>query len=368
MKNTKFLIIATLVLISCGPSEEQIAEELRMMEETRIAEEKRKEEARIAEEKRKKNVAIVTCNFMGETRNMDSALRVKEINSARESIGKEPYLGTDFGIKESFKYGLCIDLVLNKPNYESKLKAIKLKESDERRKKQVAEYERQQNFMIEKAKREKKEEQERVIKVEKYTKAITEVLFDHPVKTELVHFNLGMDFFDKGASINIALTSSSIIGFNFDLVVEFIDGLGEIRLENQMILSQPSTYYLKSGKFDNFTKYEYFNEYKETNQPVKSFEMRALWSDFSDGSGDLYGFSKEIIDLLYEDNPKDFIKSIYLHWDGSIRAESFIDMFDDRKEKREMLKKVDPKTYGLSYGAQINLTNIQSKFYVYKKE
>ena len=51
---------------------------------------------------------------------MDASNRLKEINAAREQIGEEKYLSTDYGIKEAFKYGLCKELVLN-DDYQNNL-------------------------------------------------------------------------------------------------------------------------------------------------------------------------------------------------------------------------------------------------------
>ncbi len=47
---------------------------------------------------------------------MDGALRIKEINVAREKLGMPAFLGSDEEIKESFEYGLCTSLVLNNDN------------------------------------------------------------------------------------------------------------------------------------------------------------------------------------------------------------------------------------------------------------
>ncbi|MDC1018141.1 hypothetical protein OAR36_06775 [Pseudomonadales bacterium] len=63
------------------------------------------------------NLAKVTCSVMGESRNMDSAFRVKEINAAREKLGGEVYLRGDSGIKESLEHGLCVELVLDNVAY-----------------------------------------------------------------------------------------------------------------------------------------------------------------------------------------------------------------------------------------------------------
>ena len=95
MKNLILFIPIFFILISCGPSQ-----------------------------KEKEEIAILTCNIMSESRNMDASVRLKEINAAREQIGEERYLSTDDGIKEAFKYGLCKELVLNN-DYQNKLEEAK---------------------------------------------------------------------------------------------------------------------------------------------------------------------------------------------------------------------------------------------------
>lgn len=93
MANKLLLTFAlSLMLVACGPSEEQI-----------------------------RNTSLVTCNVMGESRNMDAAFRIKEINAAREKLGAGPYLGSDQGIKEAFEYDLCAELVSGDPEYARKL-------------------------------------------------------------------------------------------------------------------------------------------------------------------------------------------------------------------------------------------------------
>ena len=96
----KILIILSLVLLaSCGLSQDE-----------------------------KENIAAITCSIMSETRNMDAAVRVREMNEAREKIGGEPFLDGDDAIIEAFEYGLCQELVLNE-NYDDTLqRKKKLKE------------------------------------------------------------------------------------------------------------------------------------------------------------------------------------------------------------------------------------------------
>ena len=84
------IFLSFFLLLACGPSDEE-----------------------------KQNTAIITCNVMGESRNMDASIRIKEINLAREKINEEPYLYGDDKIKESFKYDICTNLVLNDPEYEN---------------------------------------------------------------------------------------------------------------------------------------------------------------------------------------------------------------------------------------------------------
>ena len=69
----KILIILSFVLLaSCGLSQEE-----------------------------KTNIAAVTCSIMGETRNIDAAVRVEKMNDAREKIGGEPFLRDADAIQEA---------------------------------------------------------------------------------------------------------------------------------------------------------------------------------------------------------------------------------------------------------------------------
>ena len=91
----RLILLIAIFLTACGPSPEE-----------------------------KRNIAAVTCSIMGETRNMDSAVRIEKMNNAREKIGGEPFLDGDYVIKESFEYGLCQELVLNE-NYNERLQSRK---------------------------------------------------------------------------------------------------------------------------------------------------------------------------------------------------------------------------------------------------
>jgi antitoxin component YwqK of YwqJK toxin-antitoxin module len=122
----KILIILSLVLlVSCGQSQE---EKLQVeMEQQRIEMERQRLEKEAGEKLAKEKavrIAAVTCSIMSETRDMDAAVRVREINEAREKIGGEPFLDGDDAITEAFEYGLCQELVLNE-NYDDTLQRKK---------------------------------------------------------------------------------------------------------------------------------------------------------------------------------------------------------------------------------------------------
>ena len=116
--------------------------------------------SKLAVDQEKQNVAIVTCNIMAESRNMDAAMKIREINAAREKINEAPYLLGGKEIQESFQYGLCTNLVLNDPEYQNTL--FQLKELE-----RIARLKAQEEARI---KREKDAEEARIAK-EKEEKA-----------------------------------------------------------------------------------------------------------------------------------------------------------------------------------------------------
>ena len=129
-----FYLIPLILLTACGPSPEE-----------------------------KQNIATITCNIMGESRNMDASMRIKEINIAREKIKEEPYLMGDAEIKESFEYGLCEELVLADPEYKNKMlsikEAIRVVEEQKREEARIAREKKEEEARIA---REKKEEEARI--------------------------------------------------------------------------------------------------------------------------------------------------------------------------------------------------------------
>ena len=111
----QLLLLTVILLTACGPSLEE-----------------------------KQNIAAVTCSIMGETRNMDAAVRVREINDAREKIGGEPFLGGDDAIQEAFEWRLCQELVLNEI-YDETLQSLK----DAKREREAEKREKEQRIAAE---------------------------------------------------------------------------------------------------------------------------------------------------------------------------------------------------------------------------
>jgi len=111
----------------------------------------------------KEEIAIITCNIMGESRNMDASMRIKEINKARENIKAKRFLEGDAKIKESFEYGLCVNLVLDDPEYDNKILSIKEEIRVLEEQKRIAREKKEEEARIA---REKEEETERLLKIE----------------------------------------------------------------------------------------------------------------------------------------------------------------------------------------------------------
>jgi hypothetical protein len=102
MARLRFIVLLlTLTLSACGPSEEEIS-----------------------------NTIKITCNIIGASENINAAVRIKEVNAAREKIGASPFLGTEADILDSTKFGLCEQLVGNDPEHESLLKEQRQQEAE----------------------------------------------------------------------------------------------------------------------------------------------------------------------------------------------------------------------------------------------
>lgn len=185
----KHLFFLLLILSSCGPSKES-----------------------------KEEIAIITCNIIGESMNMDGVLRLTELNKARKEIGEDPFLGTDEDILFAFKNGICKSLVLNDPMYDSLVLQIK---EEERR-----EFERQQAEL--QRQREEKEEQERKMREEserkrkedfkRFNDSVAKYFDLYPLRPKLVSISSSGNFNNPIVWLKINCSSSD--GFFHEVVVK----------------------------------------------------------------------------------------------------------------------------------------------------
>tara|TARA_A100001015_G_scaffold317434_1_gene434396 strand:- start:1527 stop:2315 length:789 start_codon:yes stop_codon:yes gene_type:complete len=125
----------------------------------------------------KERIAKVSCSIISETRNMDSAIRVERVNEARDKIGEEPFLDGDYAIKDAIEHGVCPELILNDPNYESLL----------------AEKEEQERLALKRSRQreEDRRRQEKLERERKYAEAKRQRKLEHETFLEAVRSRKG---------------------------------------------------------------------------------------------------------------------------------------------------------------------------------
>ena len=169
----------------------------------------------------KEEIAIVACNIMGESLDMNASLRIKEMNEAREKIKEKRFLEGDAKIKESFTYGLCKELVINDSDYENKL--TELKELERIAKEKVEK--------LEKLAREKRDEEQRLTREKRdEEQRLTREKRDEEQRLATIKHNEGIKkYFEKYppsfSLIDIAFDnyngySKNWLGINFTILVK----------------------------------------------------------------------------------------------------------------------------------------------------
>ena len=319
-KNTIFATLLLSFLFSCGPSPEEIAAEL----------------------KQRNDLATVTCNFMAESRNMDAAMRIKEINSARERLGEELYLGTDSGIVESFKYGLCKELVLNDPEYNAKLITIMEAVAEQTRKdEERARIAREKAAEEARIAREKAAEEARIAAEKKakedkkniatWSNNINSVLKEYPLDITLTNIEFKKDYSDN-ERIEFTYSCKNLTGLTHNVIFKFKNNLGEVRKMGNSIGSC-------SRYGDNITNGQFGR------------------NEFPEG----------VADLFYMDKPatKEVLESVHIELTGDYYWGNYKEHFDDARVRREIEKKIDRATYGVPYNAKFDSTIIKTKYQIY---
>lgn len=289
-----FLLIA---LTACGPSPEE-----------------------------KQNIAIITCNIMGESINMNASMRIKEINSARTRINADPYLSGDAAIKEAFRYGLCEELVLDDPEYKNKLStlieaqriATKIAEEAAAEKERIA---------AEKAKKEK------IANTRAYTSEVIKVFKEYPPNPILDTFKMDLDSFGN-EYIEVIFSCENLTGLSGFLIIDFKNDIGQLK--------------------------EMF--FCTGNYGFKQIKNYGFESDAD------VGWTRDIEDVFYKDNPKDYVNLIYIKLLGKINLDEYKRHFTKIRDQRDLLKRIDPKTYGLESYDNFDVSKVKSKFVLYESQ
>ena len=289
-----FLLIA---LTACGPSPEE-----------------------------KQNIAIITCNIMGESINMNASMRIKEINSARTRINADPYLSGDAAIKEAFRYGLCEELVLDDPEYKNKLStyreaqriATKIAEEAAAEKERIA---------AEKAKKEK------IANTRAYTSEVIKVFKEYPPNPILDTFKMDLDSFGN-EYIEVIFSCENLTGLSGFLIIDFKNDIGQLK-----------EMFFCTGNygFKQITNYGF-----ESDADV--------------------GWTRDIEDVFYKDNPKDYVNLIYIKLLGKVNLDEYKRHFTKIRDQRDLLKRIDPKTYGLESYDNFDVSKVKSKFVLYESQ
>ena len=272
---------------------------------------------------------------MSETRNMDSAIRLKEMNDAREKIGEGKFFGRDAHIIESIQYGMCTELVLNDPEYEQKLsEAQAIYRNNERLRKEAIKKERdrrnKERWIREQEEREK--EEKRIAEAMKgwnqaidnyFEKYPQRVSFPEPTNPAQEQF-YGRVFWNDPARFRVRYHCNTASGFVQQVEVIFKENLGSVfsgEIDCRERDDQSALFFMLTIGDEE--------EEKETKEGIKEYLLKK-------GVSPSTPRRNEITDIT------PYIEKIKVRFTGEIDSMSNL-----REKLPSELKKLDPKTYGL---------------------
>jgi len=304
---TIFIIFTLIILTGCGPSIEE-----------------------------KQEIAKVTCNFMSETRNMDSAIRLKEMNDVRERIGESKFLGRDYQIKESIQYGVCLELVLNDSEYNQKLsEAQAIYRNNERLRKEAMQKELDR---INKERRIKEEEErakedKRIAEaMERWNQAIDNYFEKYPQRVSFPEpaYKSGEKYYGRvywsdPHRIYVSYHCNTASGFVQEVEIMFKENLGSV-FSGEINCTER---WDRSALFMMWTIGD-GQEEKETKEAIKEYLLKKGISPSPSSS------RTEITEIT------PYIEKIIVRFTGEIYNMNYL-----REKLPSELKKLDPKTYGL---------------------
>ncbi len=350
------VIFSSLILASCGPNQQE-----------------------------KEEIAIIACNIMGESRNMESAMRIREVNSAREEIGEKRFLGTDEAIKEAFKYGLCKELVLNDLGYTAKLSdAIEtekriIRAAEEREEaERIALIERAEAELIARQKREEAEriakeeraeqeriakeeraEQERIAKEERAEQeriAKEEIAEQERIASEIVNTKFQQNFTNSILSVfedyPPSFSSGNITRQDFSSDKSYIPSLYDVEFG----CMNSSGLYLKVA-----IQFEGDMGTIEATDPISNCLNGRGSTMFkkSDLSGELLDLYNESLSAFFSK-----VQKITIEWTGRVYRLNYEKNFSDSRLKTELTGKLDRSNFG---GVDPDLTQLPHFWVVYER-
>ncbi len=301
IKAQAILIISILtVLTGCGPSKEE-----------------------------RETISRVACSEIMATRQFEEARRYRILNDALKELGEDPYWSSDM-LETNLSLGgtrACMN-ILNPPpprtveeieqeriareKIEEELRVEREKEAKKRaeEKRIREEQERIAREKIEeeaRIAREKIEEEERIVRernITEYTKSIKKVFDEYPPSPSLRSIDFDIDNLVNREYIKIRYECDNIVGFWTDVVIKFKNNLGEFKTPT------------------------YCSPSLDGNSVMISDSSR-------------HKFSKELEDIFYyEENPENMVESITIIWNGLFRFPEVINIYKDKRIKRDISNKL----------------------------
>ena len=290
----------------------------------------------------KLDIAKVTCVYMAETRNIDGTVRLKEINSARKQLGEELYTGTDDGIKISYEYGLCEELVLNDPEYNIKLlEAIDLMAEKARKEEEEKRLAKQKQEEAERLAKEQQERERQRVYIENmnlFTQSVNEIIeeyveYNPPQLSglEMTAYTYGDDVY---RSVAFKLRCNMMKGLNIGIEIAF----------------------------KNF-------EDTVGKQGYEACDNDWLSSFSTDSNQNYHG--ENFDNLLYSNTAFENIKDIHVYWTGGIDYDELIEeILKNNSLTPLQVKNLTSKLYYKNYEGikSSRIDNPELRFLVYPND
>ena len=283
----------------------------------------------------KRDLSIVTCNIISETKNIDVASKIKEINLARKQMGEDLFLGSAKEIDTSFKYDLCVELVLNDDEYELKLqKAVEIEKEEER----LARIQREEEERLARIQREE-EERQIAENMAAYSSAVNNILKNYQPEPTLDSVSMGYRSYEY--DFDIRIDCKNMKGLQFHLMVTFKDNIGKLKSKLE-----------RCGYWSSHTI--------DMSPQYVPFATDISWTDRI----------ADIAKYESENDPMEFIDTITLRLVNVINRFDFAHNLSDGPEKKEIMRLINPATYNLNSlnSPRIEFVDIKQDYTLYDSQ